>query len=106
MVRGALKRGAPDDGAACTMALPRLATRSDRTGRLRTLPRGIPNPAVPWVIITRREPAPEPVPPEPTITVGCPPVAGACGGAKRFGGLTAAGTVFQALQPPGCQAQP
>ena len=41
-------------GAVRTVVVPWVATRCETPGKLRTLPRGIPNPAEPCVIMTQR----------------------------------------------------
>ena len=94
------------EGAVRTVAAPWAATRWETSGKLRTLPRGIPSPAEPCVIITLRGALPGITGALPTTTVWCPPVAGGCGVAKRFGGLMVRGIVAQVFQPPGCQPQP
>ena len=92
-------------GAVRTVAVPWVATRCETPGKLRTLPRGIPSPAEPCVIITLRGALPGVTGGLPTTIVWRPPVGG-CGVAKRFGGLIVRGIVAQVFQPPGCQAQP
>ena len=96
-------------GAVRTVVDPCVATRCEIVGKLRTAPRGIPNPADPCVIITRRPdpPLPNAFPGTlPTITVFCPPLAGGVGGTNARGGFATGGTVFHVVQPPGNHPQP
>src|SRR5437762_7928285 len=75
-----------------------LTSRSTRS-RLRTVPRGMPNPADPGVMVTRcATPAGGlTVSPRPSITVARPRTGGRGTGVRR-GGFTTRGTAYQLFQ--------
>ena len=115
-VGGATARGVAVLGAEWTAGVvsivaavaPSCWSRRETCPRLRTAPRGIPNPAESLRITMVRGEACTGLATGPRFTTTfCPGLGGGCGAANRCGGFITRGNVFHPAQEfPGCQNQP
>ena len=95
------------DGFVFTVAAPLLCTSRETFAGFLMLPRVIPIPADPLSIVTRRGGTELTTGPRPTATTLLVRFGGGVTRAKRFGGFTTRGTVYQpAFHGPGCQNHP